>query len=64
MSASPIAAEASRPSCSSAFVRERDRGRAGIQLSVDAENTTGAVGLYERVGMRPTQVLQGYSCAL
>lgn len=44
-----------------AFVRERDRGRAGIQLSVDAENTTGAVGLYERVGMRPTQVLQGYS---
>lgn len=47
-----------------AFVRERDRGRAGIQLSVDAENTTGAVGLYERVGMRPTQVLQGYSRAL
>lgn len=47
-----------------AFVRERDRGRAGIQLAVDAENTAGAVGLYERVGMRPTNVLQGYSLPL
>lgn len=47
-----------------AFVRERDRGRAGVQLGVDAENTTGAVGLYERVGMRAVRTVQGYALRL
>lgn len=47
-----------------AFVRERDRGRAGTQLAVDAENTTGAVGVYERVGMHAVRVIQGYAIEL
>jgi mycothiol synthase len=45
----------------SAFVRERDRGRAGTQLSVDAQNLTGAVRLYESVGMTPAHVRHGYA---
>ncbi|HET7902830.1 MAG TPA: GNAT family N-acetyltransferase [Candidatus Nanopelagicales bacterium] len=48
----------------SAFVRERDRGRAGIQLSVDAYNLTGAVRLYESVGMTPAHVRHGYALDL
>jgi ribosomal protein S18 acetylase RimI-like enzyme len=32
----------------------RERGLATAALSVDAENTTGAVGLYERAGLRVT----------
>jgi mycothiol synthase len=44
-----------------AFVRYRDLGRAGTQLGVDADNTTGAVRLYERVGMRVTRSVTGYS---
>lgn len=45
-----------------AFVRDRDRGLTGTRLGVDAENTTGAVGLYERVGMHAARTRQG--CAL
>ena len=48
----------------SAFVRERDRGRAGIQLSVDADNLTGAVRLYESVGMAPMHVRHGWALDL
>jgi mycothiol synthase len=33
------------------FIRFRDRGLPEARLNVDAENLTGAVGLYERVGM-------------
>jgi len=35
-----------------AFHALRDRGFERVVLGVDAENTTGALGLYERVGMR------------
>ena len=31
------------------------------QLGVDAENGTGAVGVYEKVGMRVTRAVQGFS---
>ena len=34
------------------FARFPDRGARHAVLNVDAENTTGATGLYERVGMR------------
>jgi ribosomal protein S18 acetylase RimI-like enzyme len=44
-----------------AFVRYRDLGRAGTQLGVDAENATGAVRVYESVGMRVTRAVQGFS---
>lgn len=44
-----------------AFVRDRDRGRVGTQLGVDAGNTTGAVRLYESVGMSPVRVVQSYA---
>jgi hypothetical protein len=33
----------------------RERGATRVGLSVDAENTTGAVSLYERAGMRPVR---------
>ena len=33
------------------FLRFRDRGLPQARLNVDSENPTGAVGLYERVGM-------------
>ena len=44
-----------------AFVHYRDLGRAGTQLGVDAENATGAVRVYESVGMAATRAVQGYS---
>ena len=44
-----------------AFVRDRDRCRRGTQLSVDSENSTGALRLYEHVGMAPTRVMQGFA---
>jgi len=44
-----------------AFVHYRDRGRAGTQLGVDAENTTGAVRVYESVGMTAIRTVQGYA---
>ncbi len=47
-----------------AFVRYRDMGRAGTQLGVDAESLTGAVGVYERVGMRAVHVIDGWALPL
>lgn len=44
-----------------AFVRHRDMGRTGTLLGVDAESLTGAVGVYERVGMSAVRVLQGWA---
>jgi ribosomal protein S18 acetylase RimI-like enzyme len=44
-----------------AFVRYRDMGRSATLLGVDAESLTGAVGVYERVGMRAVRVLQGWA---
>lgn len=36
-----------------AFADDHRRGRRGTILHVDSNNVTPAVGLYERVGMRP-----------
>ena len=47
-----------------AFVRDRDLGRRGTRLGVDAENTTGAVGLYEKVGMGPVRTREGWALTL
>lgn len=47
-----------------AFVRYRDMGRTATLLGVDAENTTGAVGVYEAVGMRPAHTMQGWALPL
>lgn len=47
-----------------AFVRDRDRGLSGTRLGVDAENTTGAVGVYEKVGMHAARTRQGWIKAL
>lgn len=44
-----------------AFVRHRDMGRSATLLGVDAESLTGAVGVYERVGMRAVRVMQGWA---
>jgi len=44
-----------------AFVHYRDLGRGGTQLGVDADNTTGAVRVYESVGMAPTRAIQSYA---
>jgi hypothetical protein len=44
-----------------AFVRHREMGRSATLLGVDAESLTGAVGVYERVGMRAAHVLQGWA---
>jgi ribosomal protein S18 acetylase RimI-like enzyme len=38
-----------------AFVRIADAGFANATLSVDSENTTGAVGVYRSVGMEPVR---------
>lgn len=38
-----------------AFTELRERGRTRVSLGVDAENTTGAVRLYERAGMKMTR---------
>ncbi len=43
-----------------AFVHYRELGRRAIALGVDATNTTGAVALYEKVGMRPALVFEVY----
>ena len=43
-----------------AFVHYRDLGRRTKQLNVDATNTTGAVALYEKVGMSPVIVMEAY----
>lgn len=46
------------------FVHYRDRGRTAIALGVDATNTTGAVALYEKVGMRPAVTFEVYEHGL
>ena len=43
-----------------AFVHYRELGRAATLLGVDATNTTGAVALYEKVGMSPVRVSEAY----
>ena len=43
-----------------AFVEYHRRGQAGAALSVDAEDVTGAVGLYEGVGMHVVRRLDTY----
>jgi ribosomal protein S18 acetylase RimI-like enzyme len=43
-----------------AFVHYRDLGRSATLLGVDATNTTGAVALYEKVGMAPVLVMEAY----
>jgi len=45
----------------SAFAQAAREGRTAVALNVDSDNTTGAVGLYERVGMRATEVVDLYS---
>lgn len=47
-----------------AFVRDRDRGLAGTRLSVDSDNTSGAVGLYLRVGMTVTRTAESWHLPL
>jgi ribosomal protein S18 acetylase RimI-like enzyme len=47
-----------------AFLRYREMGRAGTQLGVDAENQTGAVALYEKVGMTAIRTYQGWALEL
>jgi ribosomal protein S18 acetylase RimI-like enzyme len=39
----------------SAFAAFAERGLLDVDLGVDSENPTGAVGLYERAGMRATR---------
>jgi GNAT superfamily N-acetyltransferase len=43
------------------FVYYRDKGRRTVQLGVDSESPTGAVRLYERVGMRPLRVIDAWA---
>jgi ribosomal protein S18 acetylase RimI-like enzyme len=47
-----------------AFVHYRELGRTATQLGVDAENLTGAVRLYEGVGMAAVQTRQGHALEL
>ena len=47
-----------------AFVHYRDLGRHATLLGVDATNTTGAVALYEKVGMTPVLVMEAYEVAI
>jgi ribosomal protein S18 acetylase RimI-like enzyme len=42
------------------FYDARQRGLAKVALNVDADNSTGAVRLYEAVGMEPTEVYVAY----
>ena len=46
------------------FADYRNRGRTWVQLSVDIENGSGAVGLYEAVGMRSDREVHAYLRAL
>jgi mycothiol synthase len=46
------------------FHELRARGRPKADLGVDAENTTGAVGLYERAGMTVTRRMDAYEKVL
>lgn len=44
-----------------AFAQAAREGRTAVRLNVDSENTTGAVGLYERVGMRVAEARNAYA---
>ena len=44
-----------------AFVRYRDLGRKARSSASTRENGTGAVRVYEKVGMRVTRAVQGFS---
>jgi GNAT superfamily N-acetyltransferase len=46
---------------SRAFDYYRAKGRRSVQLGVDSESPTGAVRLYERVGMRPLRVIHAWA---
>jgi mycothiol synthase len=46
------------------FQEFRSRGRAAVDLSVDGENISGAVAVYERAGMRVTQRDDAYQRVL
>jgi ribosomal protein S18 acetylase RimI-like enzyme len=46
------------------FAELRARGRLKVGLGVDAENLTGAVRLYERAGMAPTQQFDVYEAVV
>jgi mycothiol synthase len=46
------------------FHELRRRGRSRVDLGVDGENTTGAVGLYERAGMKVVRRLDSYEKVL
>lgn len=43
------------------FARARREGRAGVLLHVDVANVTGALRLYESVGMRPVVVIDAWA---
>jgi ribosomal protein S18 acetylase RimI-like enzyme len=47
-----------------AFVHYRDLGRTATLLSVDASNESGAVALYERVGMSAVLVMETYELSV
>jgi ribosomal protein S18 acetylase RimI-like enzyme len=47
-----------------AFAEYQGRGRAFVQLAVDAGNTTGATRLYVGVGMRAVTTIDTYEKAL
>jgi len=47
-----------------AFVRYRDMGRTATLLGVDGSSLTGAVGVYERVGMHAEHVMHGWALEL
>ncbi|MGZ8694398.1 MAG: N-acetyltransferase family protein [Gaiellaceae bacterium] len=47
-----------------AFGEFHRRGHTRVGLGVDTENTTGAVGLYEKAGMRPVRQFDAYEKAL
>jgi mycothiol synthase len=44
-----------------AFAYYREKGRAGVQLGVDADSPTGANHLYEKVGMRAVRVIDAWA---
>lgn len=47
-----------------AFAEYARRGRSSVSLEVDTRNETGAVALYERVGMRPVDVIDTWELPL
>lgn len=47
-----------------AFAEYRSRGRESVQLGVDSSNETGAIRLYESVGMKPVLVIDALAMTL